>query len=153
VGCYYLAAGRPLAAVKPFTKATQLDDSFAPGWAGLGQAFAAQDEPEPALAAYRAALKLWPGSHVPALALATLCGRTGQLVLAAQYAQLAVGRCRGDPLVHHELGAQAYRLGDWEAAAGHLHTAVDLTAGHPRHLRRVWEPTLALLGHAYRKMR
>lgn len=95
----------------PFSKATQLDAAFAPGWAGLGQAYAAQDEPEPALAAYRAALKLWPASHVPPLAMATLCARTGQLVLAQQYASLAAARCAGDPLVYHELGAMELRAG------------------------------------------
>lgn len=76
-----------------------------------------QDEPDPALAAYRAAMKLWPASHVPPLAMATLCLRTGQLVLAQQYAHLAMARCGGDPLVYHELGAMAYKLG--ESARGH----------------------------------
>jgi tetratricopeptide (TPR) repeat protein len=89
VGCYYLAAHKPVQAVKHFTRATQFDPAFAPAWGGLGQAFAVQDEPEPALAAYRAAMKLWPASHLPPLAMASLCVRTGQLVLAQQHASLA----------------------------------------------------------------
>ena len=91
VGCYYLAAHKPVQAVKHFTRATQFDPAFAPAWGGLGQAFAVQDEPEPALAAYRAAMKLWPASHLPPLAMASLCVRTGQLVLAQQHASLAQG--------------------------------------------------------------
>ena len=96
------------------------------GWAGLGQAFAAQDEPEPALAAYRAAMKLWPSSHVPPLAMAVLCSRTGQLVLAQQYANLATARCRGDPLVYHELGAMAYKMGAWLSFIEEIHEASSL---------------------------
>ena len=44
VGCYYLAAGQNEAARRYFGKATALDPTFAPGWSGVGHAFAAMDE-------------------------------------------------------------------------------------------------------------
>ena len=52
---------------------------MAPAWLGMGQAYAAQDATEAALAAYRGALKLWPNCHVPPLAMATLSVKLGQV--------------------------------------------------------------------------
>ena len=46
---------------------------------GLGQAYAAADELEAAMTAYRAAMRLWPGAHVPPLAMAALSLRAGNV--------------------------------------------------------------------------
>jgi tetratricopeptide (TPR) repeat protein len=74
-GCYYVAAGRPSAAVQHLTRATQLEPSLAQAWVALGVAYSATEDTEPALAAYRAAQRLWPHSHVPALAMSGLALR------------------------------------------------------------------------------
>ena len=53
VGCYYLLARRHDLARTYFTKASAIDNHFAPAWIGFGNAFAAQDESDQALAALR----------------------------------------------------------------------------------------------------
>lgn len=45
----------------PYSKATSLEGTFAPGWIGLGNAFAAQEEGDQAMSAYRTAARLFPG--------------------------------------------------------------------------------------------
>ena len=69
VGCYYLAAGQYDAARRFFGKATQLAPRHAPAWIAYGHAFAAQDESDQALAAYRTAARLFPGLHEPVLGM------------------------------------------------------------------------------------
>lgn len=43
------------------SKATNLDGTFAPAWIGYGNAYAAQDEGDQAMAAFRTAARLFPG--------------------------------------------------------------------------------------------
>lgn len=152
-GCYYMAAGQAEAAARQFAKATQLDATHAASWLGLGHAYAACSEYEPALAAYRAAMALLPNSHVPPLSMASLCVRTAQLPQAAQLLALAHSRCGSDPLLFHESGVLAYRQGRWEDARSYFAAVLALVADCPHHLRRLWEPTFFNLGHALRKLR
>lgn len=95
-------------AVQQLTKATQLDPGFAQAWTALGAAYAATEDTEPALAAYRVAQRLWPHSHIPVLAMSSLCLRQGHTTLARQYMNLAASRCASDPLVYHEAGVAEY---------------------------------------------
>jgi anaphase-promoting complex subunit 6 len=69
VGCYYLSTGQYDAARRFFGKATQLSPRYAPAWIAYGHAFAAQDESDQALAAYRTAARLFPGLHEPVLGM------------------------------------------------------------------------------------
>ncbi|KAL6552593.1 Cell division cycle protein 16 [Orobanche hederae] len=50
------------------SKATRLDGTFAPGWIGYGNAYAAQVEGDQAMSAYRTAARLFPGRD------AEICG-------------------------------------------------------------------------------
>jgi anaphase-promoting complex subunit 6 len=43
------------------SKATTLDGAFASAWIGFGHAYAAQDESDQAMAAYRTAARLFAG--------------------------------------------------------------------------------------------
>ena len=45
----------------PFRKATGLDGTFPPAWIGTGIAYAAQEEGDQAMAAFRTAARLFPG--------------------------------------------------------------------------------------------
>ena len=65
MGCYYHMIGDFENARRYFSKSTTIDHRFAPAWVGFGHAFAAQDESDQAMAAYRTASRLFPGSHVP----------------------------------------------------------------------------------------
>lgn len=69
VGCYYYATAQYDAARRFFGKATQLAPRHAPAWIAYGHAFAAQDESDQALAAYRTAARLFPGLHQPVLGM------------------------------------------------------------------------------------
>lgn len=69
VGCYYMCTGSYENARSYFGKATTLEPSFAPAWVAFGHAFAAQDERDQAMAAYRSAARLFPGLHTPLLGM------------------------------------------------------------------------------------
>ena len=47
--------------VLQYSKATSLDGTFAPAWIGVGNAYAAQEEGDQAMSAYRTAARLFPG--------------------------------------------------------------------------------------------
>jgi Flp pilus assembly protein TadD len=49
----------------PISKATGLDGTFPPAWFGTGIAYAAQEEGDQAMAAFRTAARLFPGSVIP----------------------------------------------------------------------------------------
>ena len=64
VGSYYFLIKKYPQARKYFNKANQIDKNFAASWIAFGHSFAAQDESEQAMAAYRRAARLFPGCHL-----------------------------------------------------------------------------------------
>ena len=94
IGCYYHLIGDFENARRYFSKSTTIDHRFAPAWVGFGHAFAAQDESDQAMAAYRTASRLFPGSHIPWLGIGMEYLRTNHLhlgqclVLTSPYANL-----------------------------------------------------------------
>jgi anaphase-promoting complex subunit 6 len=64
VGCYYYCIRQFDHARRYFCKATTLEGSFAPAWLGFGNAYAAQDESDQAMAAYRTAARLFAGYYI-----------------------------------------------------------------------------------------
>jgi tetratricopeptide (TPR) repeat protein len=103
VGCYYHMISDFENARRYFSKATTIDHRFAPAWVGFGHAFAAQDESDQAMAAYRTASRLFPGSHIPWLGIGMEYLRTNHLHLALQYIRQAQEISPVEPLVLHEL--------------------------------------------------
>lgn len=61
VACYYYLLGKYETARSYFNKSTRMDPHFAAAWLGLGHAYAAQEESDPALAAYRTAARFFSG--------------------------------------------------------------------------------------------
>jgi tetratricopeptide (TPR) repeat protein len=152
VGCYYLSLGKCSAAVRNLTRSCQLDGGFAHSWIALGHAYALQDESEPALAAYRTAMRLHPASHTPPLAMVPLMQASGQIALAKQYLELALTRCPHDPLVYHEAGVLEYNAGLYQAAASLFRVAAQSLSQSPHHVRVHFEATYVNLGHSTRKL-
>ena len=150
VGCYYSCVGQPPAARRALARCTQLSPSFAPGWIAYGHAFAAGDEAERALAAYRSAARLFPGSAAPLLWMGVEYGRAANWQLARQFLMAARDACPGDAAPHHELGCVALLGGEAARAEAHFRSALELA---PTPLGASWEPTLLGLGHALRKQR
>lgn len=150
VGCYYLAARHPEAARRHFAKATQLQRGFAPAWLAYGHAFAAQDERDQAMSAYRTAARLFPGLHTPHLGLGAEYCAMANLPLAERALLTAYDTCPDDPAVCHELGVLMYKCGTLAAAVMWFDKALHLLPGGRPTLH--WEPTLVALGHCLRKL-
>lgn len=150
-GCYYFTTRQYLSARQYFGKATGIDRHFAPAWIAFALAFAAQDETDQAMAAFRTAARLFPGLHEPLLGMGLEYSRMNNLPLAEQMLLSAYNRCPGDPLIAHEIGTLAYRCARYVDAADWLGRAVTLApkaATSP-----AWEVTWVNLGHALRKLR
>ena len=97
VACYYYCVRRFDAARRYFSKATSLDGAFVPAWIGFGHAFAAQDESDQAMAAYRTAARLFPGCHLPALCIGMEYRRTNNLEARGTVLRRGAGRLPGGP--------------------------------------------------------
>ena len=153
VGCYYLLAQKFDTAQRYFHKATTIDRQLASAWIGFGNAIAAQDESDQAMAAYRTAARLFQGSHVPLLCIGTEHLRTNNLSLAEQFISQALKVCSNDPLTCNELGVIYYRQNKFELAAEQFQQVLELTSHLPQRLKEPWECTYLNLGHTYRKLR
>jgi anaphase-promoting complex subunit 6 len=150
VGCYYHMIGDFENARRYFSKSTTIDHRFAPAWVGFGHAFAAQDESDQAMAAYRTASRLFPGSHIPWLGIGMEYLRTNHLHLALQYIRQAQEICPVEPLVLHELGVLHYLNGEYDEAVSYF---VQVAENCQEYDETVREPSIFNLGHAYRKKR
>ncbi|EFJ07248.1 hypothetical protein SELMODRAFT_272183 [Selaginella moellendorffii] len=153
VGCYYYCIRQFDHARRYFCKATTLDGAFYPAWLGFGNAYAAQDESDQAMAAYRTAARLFSGCHMPALCIGMEYLRTNNLNLAEQFFMQAKGICPTDPLVYNELGVMAYRNREYEEAARWLRKALVLVQETRNSLTLCWEPTVVNLAHTLRKLK
>lgn len=96
VGCYYYLIKNLALARRYFSKSTDLQRDFGPGWLGFGHAFAVEGEHDQvacrlvfltlkALAAYRAAHRLLVGSHLPPVCIGVELVMANDLKLAKQF--------------------------------------------------------------------
>ena len=145
VGGYYFTVKKFDAARRYFNKATTIEPQFAPAWIGFGIAFTAQDESDQAMAAYRTAARLFPGSHVPLLCTGMEFIRTNNLKLAEQLLLQSSKMCSSDPSVLNEIGVVKYKQGFYEESISFFKNALNLS-------KRESATFLSNLGHAYRKI-
>ncbi|XP_054811712.1 anaphase-promoting complex subunit 6-like [Prosopis cineraria] len=160
VGCYYYCIKKYDQSRRYFSKATSLDGTFAPAWIGYGNAYAAKEEGDQAMSAYRTAARLFPGCHLPTLYIGMECMRTHSYKLAEQvpitkhivkYIFLqAKAICPSDPLVFNELGVVAYHMQEYNKAVWWFEKTLALI---PSSLSEMSEPTVVNLAHAYRKLK
>ncbi|KAK9286485.1 hypothetical protein L1049_014883 [Liquidambar formosana] len=150
VGCYYYCIRKYDQSRRYFSKATNLDGTFPPAWIGFGNAYAAQEEGDQAMSAYRTAARLFPGCHLPTLYIGMEYMRTHSFKLAEQFFMQAKSICPSDPLVYNELGVVAYHMKEYQKAV----LWFEKTLAHiPSSLGEMWEPTVVNLAHAYRKLK
>ncbi|XP_010274424.1 PREDICTED: anaphase-promoting complex subunit 6 [Nelumbo nucifera] len=150
VGCYYYCIKKYDQSRRYFSKATQLDGTFAPAWIGYGNAYAAQEEGDQAMFAYRTGARLFPGCHLPTLYIGMEYMRTHSFKLAEQFFLQAKTICPSDPLVYNELGVVAYHMKEYKKAVWWF----EKTLAHiPSSLSEMWEPTVVNLAHALRKLK
>ena len=148
VGCYYYCGCKFDSARRYFSKATSMEKSLVSAWIGFGHAFAAQEESDQAMAAYRTAARLFPGCHIPLLCIGIEYQRTNNLGLAQRFLTRASEICPDDSAVYNELGVLAYHNKDYATAIMHLEHAITLLPYLPSGR---WEATAVNLAHAYRK--
>lgn len=128
-----------------------MEPSFAPGWVGYGHAFAALEETDQALAAYRTAARMFPGLHQPMLWAGVEYGRaSANWGLAKHFLSEAKKLAPSDLAAHHELGCVALRCGELPAAEEHFRMALRVA---PRPLNVAHEPLLVGLASALRRQR
>lgn len=153
MGVYYHLIGEHENARRYFSKATSLQHHFVPAWVGFAHAFAAQDESDQAMVAYRTATRLFAGCPLPWLGIGVEYLRTNHHALAEQYIRQAHALAPEHPLVLHELGVVHYCKGEYEDACAAF-GAVAHAAGHraPAAAAEAREPSLCNLGHSYRKL-
>mmetsp|Transcript_52712 Transcript_52712/g.112758 ORF Transcript_52712/g.112758 Transcript_52712/m.112758 type:complete len:578 (-) Transcript_52712:51-1784(-) len=144
VGCYYYMIRKYEHARRFFHKALALDHNFAPAWIAYGHAFAHHDESDQALAAYRTASRLFPGSHLPWLFIGMEYVRTNSLQLAQQCLDCSRTIMPTDPHIYNEIGVVAFYRKQYSKACELLLQALQLSAA-PH------ETTCSNLGHAFLK--
>ncbi|XP_058221476.1 anaphase-promoting complex subunit 6 isoform X1 [Rhododendron vialii] len=150
VGCYYYCIKKFDQARRYFSKATNLDGTFPPAWIGYGNAYAAQEEGDQAMSAYRTAARLFPGCHLPALYIGMEYMRTHSFKLAEQFFMQAKTVCPSDPHVYNELGVVAHHMKEYKKAVRWF----EKTLAHiPSSLSEMWEPTVVNLAHSLRKLK
>lgn len=145
-GCYYYMIRKYEHARRFFHKALALDHNFAPAWIAYGHAFAHHDESDQALAAYRTASRLFPGSHLPWLFIGMEYVRTNSLLLAQQCLECARSLMPTDPHIYNEIGVVAFHRKNYSEACDLLLQALHLSSA-PH------ESMCSNLGHAFLKCR
>jgi len=145
-GCYYYMIRKYEYARRFFHKALNLDHNFAPAWIAYGHAFAHHDESDQALAAYRTASRLFPGSHLSWLFIGMEYVRTNSLQLAQQCLECARILMPADPHVYNEIGVVAFHRKNYSKACDLLLQALHLS-------RAPHEAFCSNLGHAFLKCR
>uniref|UniRef100_A0A803LVT7 Anaphase-promoting complex subunit 6 n=1 Tax=Chenopodium quinoa TaxID=63459 RepID=A0A803LVT7_CHEQI len=130
----------------PQNKATSLEGTFLSSWIGQGNAYAALEEGDQAMLAYRTAARLFPGCHLPTLYIGMEYMRTHSFKLAEQAQTI----CSSDPLVYNELGVVAYHMKEYKKAVRWFEKTL---ANIPASMNATWEPTIVNLAHAYRKLK
>nr|ABF94847.1 TPR Domain containing protein, expressed [Oryza sativa Japonica Group] len=150
VGCYYYCIKKYDQARRYFGKATGLDGTFPPAWIGTGIAYAAQEEGDQAMAAFRTAARLFPGCHLPTLYMGMQYLRMHNFKLAEQFFTQAKSICPSDPLIYNEMGVVAYNMKEYQKAVQWFELTLEHTSSS---LNEMWEPTLVNLGHALRKLK
>ncbi|GMH75379.1 hypothetical protein TrST_g11702 [Triparma strigata] len=166
VGAYYHLIGKNDVAQRHFGKASRMNPRFVEAWVAFGNAFAAQDESDQAMSAYRAAQRLFNGSHIPLLYIGMEYIRTNSRSLARHFLLSASNLNNQDPLAFNELGVVSYRQGEYEEAAQYFFHALRLCkrlkkpdAEEEDDLNLLlmikdayWEPTINNLGQCFRKL-
>ncbi|KVI10531.1 Tetratricopeptide-like helical, partial [Cynara cardunculus var. scolymus] len=157
VGCYYYCIKKYDQSRRYFSKATSLDGTFAPGWIGYGNAYAAKEEGDQAMSGYRTAARLFPGKEdsmreIPKLKALISHSFTFFLSLSGTllFFMQAKAICPSDPLVYNELGVVAYHMKQYKKAVWWF----EKTLAHmPSPLNEMWESTVVNLAHSLRKLK
>ncbi len=148
-GTYYYVIKKYEYSRKFFIKAYKMDKDYLPAWVGYGHTYAAQDQSDQAMSAYRTVARLFPGCHLANLFMGMEYLRTKNLRTALLSFELAKQVCATDPVVWNEIGVVLYRKQDYHKANEVLTQALNLCEGV---LSSTTECILFNLAHTFRKL-
>ncbi len=148
-GSYYFLIKKYDIARKYYQKANQLDKDFAASWIAFGHCFAAQNESDQAMAAYRTAARLFPGCYIANLCIGMEYLRTNNLKTAMLSFQEALKIYDKDPAIYNEIGVIQYKSRMYAEAKSTLlrglELCIDLNSA-------TYETISKNLAHTYRKL-
>ena len=151
VGSYYFLIKKYDLAWKYFKKANRLDRHFAPGWIAFGHAFAALDETEQSMNAYRTANRLFPGCHLASLYIGMEYLKLNSLKTALMSFQESMRINGSDPMVYNEIGVVHYKQNHYELAKEFLAKALSLC--HDSTNSTTYETIMLNSAHCHRKLK
>ena len=88
----------------------QQNKNFPEGWIALGNSYAATDESDQALGAYRSCLRLFPGCHHSHIFIGMEFIRTNNLKSAINSFNEALNISDTDPAIYNEIGVVYFKL-------------------------------------------
>lgn len=150
VGSYYYLVKKYDLARKYFEKANKFDKHFAACWIAFGHSFAALDESEQAMSAYRTASRLFPGCHLAIQCIGMEYLRTNKLSTALLSFDQAEQINSKDCLVYNEKGVVYYKERKYKEAKALFEQAHSLC--HDENCK-TYETILVNLGHCHRKLK
>lgn len=98
-GVYYYAIKKFEYSRKFFVKAYKIDRDYLPAWIAYGHTYAAQDQSDQAMRAYRTVSRLFPGCYLANLFMGMEYLRTKNLRIALMSFELAKQVNSADPIV------------------------------------------------------
>jgi len=150
VGSYYYLVKKYDLARKYFEKAHKFDKHFAASWIAYGHSFAASDESDQAMCAYRTAARLFPGCHMANQCIGMEYLRTNKLSTALIAFEQAQQINNKDCLVYNEKGVVFYKEKKYQEARSLFEQAHHLCTDENC---RTYETILINLGHCHRKLK
>ena len=150
VGSYYCLVKKYELARKYFEKANKFDKHFAAWWIAYGHSFAASDESDQAMSAYRTAARLFPGWHLANQWIGMEYLRTNKLSTALIAFEQAQKINNKDCFVYNEKGVVFYRQKKYNEAKQLFEQAHSLC--HDENCK-TYETILLNLGHCHRKLK
>lgn len=150
VGSYYYLVKKYDLARKYFEKANKFDKHFAACWIAYGHSYAASDESDQAMSAYRTAARLFPGCHLANQCIGMEYLRTNKLSTALIAFEQAQQINCNDCLVYNEKGVVYYKEKKYHEAKELFEIAHQLCKDENC---KTYETILINLGHCHRKLK
>ena len=150
VGAYYYLVKKYDLARIYLEKANKFDKHFAACWIAFGHSFAASDESDQAMSAYRTAARLFPGCHLANQCIGMEYLRTNKLSTALIAFEQAQKINSNDCLVYNEKGVVFYKEKNYKEAVKLFEKAHNLCTDENC---KTYETILLNLGHCSRKMK
>jgi len=149
-GIYYYVIKKYEYSRKFFMKAFKMEKEYLPAWLGYGHTYAAQDQSDQAMSAYRSVARLFPGCYLANLYMGMEYLRTKNLRTALLSFELAKKVNENDAVVWNEIGVVLYKKQDFHRANEVLEGALKLCEGV---MHTTAEAIIFNLAHTYRKLK